>query len=344
MSPTPEERFAGCLIGQCLGDVLGFPVEKEPADVCARYIEECVRTGKMMANGRGPFRIGQYSDDSQLARELILSFVVCRGFDPADYARRLAALFIEERVVWGGRVVEEAARRIAAGVPWQQAGEPAPMASNGSAMRAAPIGLFFAHDEVALRTAATEQSLITHQDPRCTAGSIAIAGATAIALQDRVVEPGSVAARLADLVREHDPLLADALHQIPQWIGLAPAEAFSHVCRIGVKPSRYDTWEGITPFVTHSVLWSLYAFLSYPETYLDAIGLALAAGGDVDTTAAMTGALVGAHIGLSGIPDAMARLVHDQGTWGYAELVPLAHSGYATVATQNSPSAARHHR
>src|ERR1043165_3500294 len=99
------------------------------------------------------------------------------------------------RNVWSG-----------AGVPWQQAGEPAPMASNGSAMRAAPIGLFFAHDEVALRTAATEQSLITHQDPRCTAGSIAIAGATAIALQDRVVEPGSVAARLADLVREHDQI------------------------------------------------------------------------------------------------------------------------------------------
>jgi hypothetical protein len=70
--------------------------------------------------------------------------VARRGLDPSNYAGRLATLFTEDLVVWGGSVVEQAARRIAAGVPWEQAGTPAPLASNGSAMRAAPIGLFFA--------------------------------------------------------------------------------------------------------------------------------------------------------------------------------------------------------
>src|SRR6516165_5429598 len=122
-----RERFAGCLIGQCLGDALGFPVEKESAAVCAQYIQECVKAGRMVANSRGPFAVGQYTDDSQLARELVLSFVTCQGFDPSDYASRLARLFIEGRVVWGGSVVADAARRIASGVPWQQAGSPAPI-------------------------------------------------------------------------------------------------------------------------------------------------------------------------------------------------------------------------
>jgi ADP-ribosylglycohydrolase len=88
MSPTQLERFAGCLIGQCLGDALGFPVEKESAAVCVKYIEESVQVGKMVANSRGPFAVGQYTDDSQLARELVLSFVACRGFDPSDKARK----------------------------------------------------------------------------------------------------------------------------------------------------------------------------------------------------------------------------------------------------------------
>jgi ADP-ribosylglycohydrolase len=80
----------------------------------------------------------------------------------------------------------------------------------------------------------------------------------------------------------------------------------------------------------------LYAFLMYPESYLEAIGLALAAGGDVDTTAAMTGALVGARVGLAGIPSAMASSVHDQGTWGYEQLVQLAADCYATVISRDS--------
>jgi ADP-ribosylglycohydrolase len=334
MSPTQQERFAGCLIGQCLGDALGFPVEKESPTVCAQYIEECVKAEKLVANSRGPFAAGQYTDDSQLARELVISLVACRGFDPSDYAGRLARLFVEGRVVWGGSVVEEAARRIAAGIPWQQAGSPAPHASNGSAMRAAPIGLFFAHDVEAIKAAAAQQSLITHQDARSAAGAIAIAGATAIALSEDCIDPEAVSGKLAQWTQEHDSLLAEALREMPQWLCLAPAEVFLRVCQVGKRPARYDGWEGITPFVTHSVLWSLYAFLVYPESYREAVCLSLAAGGDVDTTAAMTGAMVGAKVGLGGIPAAMAALVHDQGAWGYDQLVHLAGECSTLVASR----------
>jgi hypothetical protein len=126
----------------------------------------------------------------------------------------------------------------------------------------------------------------------------------------------------------------ESLRALPQWLGLAPADVFLRVCRVGTRPARHDGWEGITPFVTHSILWSLYAFFVYPESYREAVCLALAAGGDVDTTAAMTGALVGARVGLGGIPAALAALVHDQGTWGYDQLVNLAGECSTIVASQ----------
>jgi hypothetical protein len=35
-----EQQFTGSLIGQCLGDALGFVVEGYPPEACQRYVEE----------------------------------------------------------------------------------------------------------------------------------------------------------------------------------------------------------------------------------------------------------------------------------------------------------------
>ncbi|MDP9439014.1 MAG: ADP-ribosylglycohydrolase family protein [Actinomycetota bacterium] len=44
----------------------------------------------------------------------------------------------------------------------------------------------------------------------------------------------------------------------------------------------------------------------------------------MDTTAAMAGAISGAHLGLEAIPSRLARRLTDRGTWGFHELVELA--------------------
>lgn len=311
-------------MGQALGDALGFIVEGQPPDKCAGYVEHLVRPRRLLGLTRGPFDIGQYSDDTQLARELATSLVERGQFDPADYAGRVAALFTEERIVGRGRATEAAARRIARGVPWQEAGTPAPAAGNGSAMRAAPIGLFFWHDPEALIAAAHDQGRITHQDPRCTAGAIAIAGATAIVIKEGHVHPASLCATLSQWTQGFDPVLAAALQELPHLIALPPHRALETIASTGFEPSYTDGWEGISPFVTGSVLWSLYSVLRSPTDYWEVICSAIAVGGDVDTTAAMAGAIAGASVGLGGIPLEPARLLSDQGEWGYDQLVHLA--------------------
>jgi len=317
------DRFAGCLVGQAVGDALGFLVEGCPPDQCAAYVDQVLRPRRWLGHGREPHDVGQYTDDTQLARELASSLVTRGQLDPADYAGRVAALFTEDRIVGRGRATAEAAYRIARGVPWQEAGTPAPAAGNGSAMRAAPIGLFFRNEPEALIAAAHDQGRITHQDPRCTAGAVAIAGATALVLDEGPVHTASLCATLSRWTLAFDPVLAEAIEELPDWIRLPPDRAVETIAAIGVEPSYTDGWQGISPFVTSSVLWSLYSVLRSPTDYWEVICTAIAVGGDVDTTAAMAGAVAGASVGLGEIPLEPAILLTDRGAWGYDQLVHL---------------------
>lgn len=323
------ERFSGCLIGQCLGDALGFPVEGLPPEDCAQYVDSVMRDDvRLSLKGKG-FAFGQYTDDSQLARELLQSYVACGRFDPEDYSRRIASIFVENRIVGRGLATHRAALRLAAGVGWEHAGEPSPAAGNGSAMRAGPIGLLF-HDDPGQRSkAAHDQGRITHQDSRCSAGDAAIAGAVALALENGPVDVTRWAQQLSAEARPYDSCFADHLLTLPDWVKLSPEAALAAIPhRLGPHDAQYQ-WPGISPFVVSSVLWSLYAFLRTPEDYWETLCTAIAVGGDVDTTAAMTGAIGGARLGLRGLPLELAHDLNDQGTWGYEELVALAHAGHA---------------
>jgi ADP-ribosylglycohydrolase len=329
VSASPRrEQFRGCIVGQALGDALGFVVEGQPAAVCRRYVDERLARERLGGLGRGPFPLGQYSDDTQLARELMQSYAARGSFNPGDYARRISAIFSEGRIVGRGRATERAAERLARGVPWDEAGTPPPSAGNGSAMRAGPVGLLFYDDLDDVAQVAREQGFTTHRDDRCSAGAVAIAGAVALALREGSVERLDFIGRLAELiVRIHSPF-ADALISLSGWVGLPPDEAVAHISRVGLERKLDEGWGEITPFVMPSVLWSLYSFLASPEDYWRTIRTAIAVGGDVDTTAAMAGAISGAHLGLDAVPAKLARRLTDRGAWGLSELVDLADKCY----------------
>jgi ADP-ribosylglycohydrolase len=323
-----QDQFSGCLIGQCLGDALGAPVEGSPPPVCQAYVNERIKTGQLGDRSRGHYRMGQYTDDSQLARELLQSYVACGEFDPANYAQRIAAIFAEGRIVGYGQATISAARRLIAGVHWQTAGTPPPSAGNGSAMRAAPIGLMFFDNPQRLIQAAHDQGHITHQDSRCSAGAVAIAGATALALQQQAIAPASFLAQLSEWAATIDESFATHLRDLIDWCMLPPEQAVTFIAQAGFDSATDNSSQGISPFVVGSVLWSLYAFLRTPNDYLETVYTAIAVGGDVDTTAAMAGAISGAYLGLEAIPDQMVQRVTDQGTWNYRELVELANQSY----------------
>ena len=333
-----KEQFSGYLVGQCLGDALGFPVEGFPVDMCAPYVERlrtCGAKQAFAASVDSPF--GQYTDDSQLARELMVSYAAATRFDPADYAARIQSIFEWDRIVGRGMATDNAARRLIAGVPWEEAGTPAPHAGNGTAMRAGPVGLLFGDDPEQMLRVACDQGRITHKDPRCSAGSVAIAGAVALAGRPGQLDVQGFVSQLSEWVRRFHEPFAEHVLQLPQWLALPPEEAALLISRSG-SPDFSDEWRWISPFVIPSVLWSLYSFLRTPEDYWETVCTAIVAGGDVDTTAAMAGAISGAHLGLERLPLELAHQVNDRGTWGFEELVELAHRCHAIKIRDNVSS------
>ena len=260
-----------------------------------------------------------------MARELMESFVVCAGFDAADFARRIAALFAEDRVVGRGRTTEEAAARLTAGVPWQQAGTPAPRAGNASAMRSGVLGLIFGDQPDLMIRLAQEQGIITHADPRCSAGAVVIAGAVGLASRDIRPDAANFLGPLRQWSQRVEPTLSTGLRQLEALLAAPKEQAIEVISHIGLPPGVDSHWRGgISAFVVSSVLWSLYAFLRHPDDFLPAVGLAIEAGGDVDTTACMAGALVGARCGLGAIPQQLAAHLNDRGSWRCEDLTELA--------------------
>ncbi len=322
MTPTRTSRAAACLLGQALGDASGFVVEGLSAAECRAWTDTALRSGSAPPVGRPPFPFGQYSDDTQLAREFLRSVVACDGFDAQDFGDRVADIFVSGRIVGRGRATEQAAFRIADGVPALEAGTPAPSAGNGSAMRAGAVGLPRYADRDALIRVARQQSLVTHSDPRCVAGSVAVALGVWLGLGEAPPSIEAVPALIERAMRDLDcPVMADGFASMPRWLQQQPEDAAAAIAPFG--KTIVDPWPGISPFVVGSVLWSFQCFMRHPAEPWQAIRAAIAAGGDVDTTAAMTGALAGAWCGLGELPEAR-RAVNDRGTWGHDDLIDLA--------------------
>jgi ADP-ribosylglycohydrolase len=319
-----SDALVGCIIGQALGDALGFVVEAEPPEVAEEYVRACLLAGRAGERAHPRFGFGQYSDDTQLARELLRSFVESAGWNPAAFAGRLAELFRDGRDVGSGPGTRAAAGRLLRGVPWQESGTPAPYAGNGSAMRAGPFGLLFPGRPDEMLRALREQSRITHLDPRAAAGAVVVAGAVALAIEPGPIDREEFLERLATWAATEDGSVADAVRGLTGWAGLPPDAAARHVHCVGLDPAHTNRWMGISAFVTPSVVWSLYAFLRSPDDYWATICTAIGVGGDTDTMGAIAGAVSGARLGVGAMPDPLVEVLNDQGTWRSAELADIA--------------------
>ncbi len=324
MPPASPEQRSGCLLGLALGDALGFVVEAEPPGVALAYVRDELRAGRAGERGHPSFPFGQYSDDTQLARELLLSLQEAGRFDPETFGRRLAALFATNRDVGAGPGSRAAALRLAAGTPWTEAGAPAPYAGNGSAIRAAPLGLLYGDDPAALVRVAVAQSRVTHQDRRCAAGAVAMAGAAALAARRGHIDPPAWLEELAGLVRPVDQGMAWAIELVRGWASLGPNEAARALHTAGLDPDARDPWLGVSAHVVPSVSWALYAFLRSPDSYWDVVCTAIGVGGDTDSMAAMAGALAGSRLGIGALPAGLVARLNDRGEWDGGALVELA--------------------
>ena len=327
--PTPDQ-FRGLILGLAVGDVVGAPVEKASVEDTRRYIDEHVVPGKYSDKLRSTFEglpFGQYTDDTQLARELLISLVEKEGsFHPEDYAARIARMFEEGTIVGSGGTTRRAAEKLIEGTSWEESGD-TKTAGNGSVMRVAPIGM------LGNARAALQQSKITHNHPMALAASAFLADMVHQILYESHVKSPLQMLQYVSVTLYSDFIssypknpsfqkISDAGSLLAEYIeaGKSTEEVLDFV--LGLQDET--NWEGISPYALSSTLWAAYSFVTCPDDFGKLLETALWPAGDVDTIAAMAGAMWGARNGSEAIPASLRSVVNDNGLWGEEDLTNLA--------------------
>ena len=340
-----RDRARGALYGLAIGDALGMPTEMLSRDqVIDRWGP--LLTGFESAPPDHPIAAGMpagaVTDDTEQA--VLLGRLLLSGrVDPRELADGLIAW--ERDVAARGSLgllgpsTRRAIDAVRAGTPPEEAG--CFGATNGAAMRIAPVGLTVTVGNLtALVDAVEEASLVTHNTSVALAGAAAVAAAvsaglssTADAGTERLTEAidAAVAAAALGSERGHWVAGADVAARIRWATGLVSGRPASGGIYpfVGTYPdsgpSAAEAAEAIyslvgTSLATQESVPAAFAVLSaVPDDPWEACLLAASLGGDTDTIAAMAGAIGGAVHGLSAFPPHAVQVIDAHGL-GLADL------------------------
>ncbi|MCY3621241.1 MAG: ADP-ribosylglycohydrolase family protein [Gammaproteobacteria bacterium] len=296
-------------MGCAVGDALGAPLEGRSREQIAAMqgITEDYRPYRHKKDLEFPR--GQYTDDTQLTLAIVKSLLTCGQVDPAEIAAEFVKLWESNQIVGAGPVAHRAVRRLMEGVRWEDAAAADDLPLNGAAMRIAPVGLWHCVDADRLGRDVELASFVTHRHPLAVDGAIAIATAVAYAATSIGIETASFLDAVRGSVADRSPGLAGRVLQVREWLALDETGALEAIVADGGRAKGRGF--GVPATVEPTVLTSLYVFLKSPGDYLATVDRALRAGGDVDTVAAIAGAISGAHNGLGAIPAGLVSGVKD---------------------------------
>ncbi|MFG1922365.1 ADP-ribosylglycohydrolase family protein [Cryptosporangium sp. NPDC048952] len=305
------DRAVGALGGLALGDALGMPTQNFPRSV----IRE--RFGVVDDFHPGPddneisrgLPAGRVTDDTDQAVILGRSFVAGGGrVEPRAFADALLAW--EERMRAEGSLdllgpsTRRALALVAEGVSPDETGRWGD--TNGAAMRIAPIGVGV--PLAGIVDAVEQASRVTHHTGVAIAGAAAIAAAVSSGVEGRpLAESLAHAIDAARLGAERGSYVpgADVATRIEWALHLVGASAPPAAAERARPDEALDLVYRLvgTGLATQEAVPAALALASlYPGDVWEACRHAASLGGDCDTIAAMTGAVVGAHVGWVSVP------------------------------------------
>jgi ADP-ribosylglycohydrolase len=305
-----HDRAVGALTGLAVGDALGMPTQNLPGEVVRQ------RYGILDDFHPGP-------DDNEISRGLPAGRVT----DDTDQAVIVGELFVagnghieayafaERLLSWERRMREAGSQDllgpstlralglVADGIPPDRTGRWGD--TNGASMRIAPVGVGVAGDPPErLVDAVEEASRVTHNTGIAIAGASAVAAAVSSGVDGnplaeslrRAVGAARIGARRGHYVPGAD--VADRITWALELVdGRTADEALDVVYRLVG-----------TGLATQEAVPAAFAFAAlYPGDTWQACRHAASLGGDCDTIAAITGAIVGAHAGTASVPPRILR-------------------------------------
>jgi poly(ADP-ribose) glycohydrolase ARH3 len=313
-------------VGTFVGDALGAPFEGRSS----AYVAGNWNSARSMIDSR-PGR-GAYTDDTQMMIGVAESLAAHGAFDGEDMARCFVDNFEAYRGYGSGACL--ALLALAGGGAWDQVATmvfPEGSFGNGAAMRVAPVGVFYHHDLAQLRRTAEDSASITHAHPLGKEGAALQACAVALAMRARPgeLDPTYFLNELKAFARlDCEPFL-ERLHVMSRLLRSNPLIDEVVAC-LGHDVRSFT-----------AVPAAIYAFLSHPGSFREAVSYAVLLGGDTDTIGAMTGAIAGAYHGVQGIPSEWLDPLENEGK-GRDYVLRLASALYERhLALRECPKAQR---
>lgn len=238
-----------------------------------------------------------HTDDTEMALSIIEVLKRYGHIHQDALAHRFAWRFAREPDRGYGSMTRLQLSTIARGGDWRRGAACAfggqGSMGNGGAMRIAPVGGYFADELPRLVEEARASALVTHTHHEGVAGAIAVAVAAVMAWRLREDDSPDPVTKLFESVIELTPesKVRRSLILASQTPGSVPFEAVANALGNGSLVTAPDT----VPF-------ALWCAAHHLNNYPQALIVAISAGGDCDTNAAIVGGIVALSVGLDGIP------------------------------------------
>ncbi|MGH7991879.1 MAG: ADP-ribosylglycohydrolase family protein [Limisphaerales bacterium] len=279
------QRAALSLEGLAIGDAVGEMLAYRHVDA-VRIIGQGLPAGPWF-----------HTDDTEMALSIAETLKLYGYIHQDALARRFTWRFERDPDRGYGSMTRSQLNEITRGGDWRQGASSAfggqGSMGNGGAMRASPLGAYFADDLAQVVKQAEASSLVTHTHPEGIAGTIAVAVAAAVAWQLREANSRTRAAQLFDAVLKHTP-------ESKVWRGLLIASQTPATVPVEAVAKELGNGSLVTaPDTVPSAVWTAAHYL---DDYVKAITLTISAGGDCDTNAAIVGGIVALSVGRNGIP------------------------------------------
>ncbi|MGC4820353.1 ADP-ribosylglycohydrolase family protein [Micromonospora sp. DT63] len=252
-----------------------------------------------LADGTLPPAPWEWTDDTEMACSVVAELAATGGIDRDRLALAFARRCDARRGYGPGAML--ILRLIRTGTPWPVAAASAfdgqGSCGNGAAMRVGPLGAYFADSTARAAAQARASAEVTHAHPEGIAGAVAVAVAAALAARARLDGHRPAPARLlAGIAAAVDP--GTEVHRgVHRAVGLLGRPLSRVVAALG---------NGTRVTAQDTVAFTLWVAATHLDDYPEAIRVCVRAGGDVDTTAAITGAVVAAYTGVGtpgGVPE-----------------------------------------
>jgi ADP-ribosylglycohydrolase len=304
-----KDKAYGCIFGAALGDMLGAPVEfiKSRAQINKQYPPcgitgiESLKESDFKRDFSGTKYV-PYTDDTAMTLCVLEGITTAKKLELDTCMRDIALEFIKDMHApygWAygprapGNTCLKNVKKIEAiynskkNKTWWKGGL-ATDGGCGSVMRAHPFGILFYQEPKKAAEWAAAHSEITHGAPLAKAACAALAIGVALCINNEI--PEIIVNNMIEAARMYDSKTADMMQK---------AIDYAH----DTSKSSNEVFEEFLGWTAHeAIAAATYIFIKHPDNLKAAIILGVNTPGDSDSIASIAGALVGARVGASQLP------------------------------------------